>query len=167
MKKVIRLTESELINVIKRIINEGQSEIDSILDKINRIGFDDLSDKEKNYLRHYSETGKYMDDEDLATPKSMADYESVFSDTIAGLDLKFKYEVTEDTPNEVIHTGYLFVNDDEFYGEIYCDFEGNYSTCSFETMDGENLFEKYEGMEHEIELFLEGVCNEINGNSTV
>lgn len=166
MKKIIKLTELELIDVIKHIIKEGQSEIDSILDKISRVGFDELSDKEKNYLRHYSETGEYYND-DLTTPKSMADYESTFSDNISGLDLKFKYEVTEDTPDEVIHTGYLTVNDDEFYGEIYCDFDGNYSTCSFETMDGENLFEKYEGMEHEIELFLEGVCNEINGNTAI
>ena len=166
MKKVVRLTESELINVIQHIIQEGQSEIDSILDKISRVGFDDLSDKEKNYLRHYSGTGEYSD-EDLTTSKSMTDYENTFSDTISGLNLQFKYEVTEDTPDEIIHTGYLMVNEDEFYGEIYCDSEGNYSTCNFETMDGENLFEKYEGMEHEIELFLEGVCNEINGNTSV
>lgn len=166
MKKTIILTESELIDVIKNIIAEGQSEIDSILDKISRVGYEDLNQKEKDYLKHYSETGKYMDD-DLSTSKSMTDYESMFSDTIGGLDMKFKYEVTEDTPDEVIHTGYLIINDDEFYGEIYCDFDGNYSTCSFETMDGENVFEKYEGMEHEIELFLEGVCNEINGNTAI
>lgn len=166
MKKTIILTESELIDVIKNIIAEGQSEIDSILDKISRVGYEDLNQKEKDYLKHYSETGKYMDD-DLSTPKSMTDYESMFSDTIGGLDMKFKYEVTEDSPDEVIHTGYLMINDDEFYGEIYCDFDGNYSTCSFETMDGENVFEKYEGMEHEIELFLEGVCNEINGNTAI
>jgi len=166
MKKVVRLTESELINVIKRIINEGQSEIDSILDKIKRVSFEGLTPKEQSYLRHYSESGEFKDD-DLTTSKSMTDYESTFSETISGMNLKFKYEVTEDTPDEIIHTGYLFINDDEFYGEIYCDSDGNYSTCNFETMDGENLFEKYEGMEHEIELFLEGVCNEINGNTAV
>lgn len=166
MGKIIRLTESQLIDYIKTVILEGQSEIDSILDKISRVGFDDLSDKEKKYLRHYSETGEYIDD-DLTTTKSVMDYESQFSDNISGLDLKFNYEATEDTPDEVIHTGYLLVNDDEFYGEIYCDYEGNYSSCSFETMDGENVFEKYEGMENEIELFLEGVCNEINGNTAV
>jgi hypothetical protein len=166
MKKVIRLTESELINVIKHIIKEGQSEIDSILDKISRVGYEELNQKEKDYLRHYSETGQYSDD-DLVTPKSMLDYESTFSDTISGVEMKFKYEVTEDTPDEIIHTGYLMINEDEFYGEIYCGSDGNYSACNFETMDGENLFEKYEGMEHELELFLEGVCNEINGNTAV
>ena len=33
----IKLTESELVNIIKQCISEGQQEIDSILDKINSI----------------------------------------------------------------------------------------------------------------------------------
>lgn len=166
MRKVVRLKETELIDVIKRIIIEGQSEIDSILDKISRVGYEELNKKEKDYLKHYSDTGQYQDN-DLVTAKSMTDYESTFSDTISGMEMKFTYEMTEDSPDEIIHTGYLFINEDEFYGEIYCDLDGNYSTCNFETMEGENVFEKYENMEHEIELFFEGVCNEINGNTAV
>ena len=50
MGKIIRLTESQLIDYIKTVILEGQSEIDSILDKISRVGFDDLSNKEKSEL---------------------------------------------------------------------------------------------------------------------
>ena len=53
MKKTIKLTESELINVIKHIIKEGQSEIDSILDKISRVGYDELNQKEKDYYHDF------------------------------------------------------------------------------------------------------------------
>jgi hypothetical protein len=167
MKKVVRLTESELINVIKRIITEGQSEIDSILDKINRVGFDGLTPKEQSYLRHYSETGEFKDDEELVTRSQSFDYEHKFSNKIDGVDMTFKYESTEDTPDEMIHSGYLEINNDEFYGEIYCDIDGTYSTCNFEDGDGVNLFEKYEGLEHEVEYFLDNVCEEIKGNEAV
>ena len=167
MKKIVRLTESELINVIKRIIKEGQSEIDSILDKINRVGFEGLTPKEQSYLRHYSETGEFKDDEELVTRSQSLDYEHTFSDNIKGVDMKFKYESTEDTPDEMIHSGYLEINNDEFYGEIYCDSDGTYSTCNFEDLEGVNLFEKYEGIEHEVENFLDNVCEEIKGNEAV
>jgi hypothetical protein len=167
MKKVVRLTESELINVIQRIIQEGQSEIDSILDKINRVGFEGLTPKEQSYLRHYSETGEYKDDEELVTRSQSFDYEHKFSNKIDGVDMTFKYESTEDTPDEMIHSGYLEINNDEFYGEIYCDPDGTYSTCNFEDGDGVNLFEKYEGLEHEVENFLDNVCEEIKGNEAV
>ena len=63
MKK-IRLTESELVSLIQRMVNEAMSDIDNILDKISQGGMESLSDSEKEYLRHYSETGEYMDIED-------------------------------------------------------------------------------------------------------
>jgi glycyl-tRNA synthetase alpha subunit len=81
--------------------------------------------------------------------------------------MKFKYESTEDTEDEMIHSGYLEINNDEFYGEIYCDLEGDYSSCNFEDPDGVNLFEKYEGLEHEVEYFLDNVCDEIKGGNAV
>jgi hypothetical protein len=44
MKKIIRLTESDLIRLVKRVINEkkftNQSEVDRILDKISSEGIE-------------------------------------------------------------------------------------------------------------------------------
>jgi hypothetical protein len=159
----IRLTESKLISLIERIVNEAMSDIDNILDKISQGGLESLSPQEKEYLQHYSTTGEYMDIEGEKDSSS----EGVFSDTITGVNMKFKYESTEDTKDEIIHSGYLEIDGDEFYGEIYCDPEGDYSTCNFEDPDGINLFEKYEGLEHEVESFLYNVCDEIKGSNAV
>lgn len=164
MRKKIQITESELIKIINNIINESMDKIDSILDKINRVGFEGLTDKEKKYLIHYSETGKFKDDEELVTRSQVTNYENIFSDIIGGVNMSFKYESTEDNPNEMVHTGYLTVNNDEFYGEIYCEPNGTYSTCNFEDPEGINLFETYEGLEHDIENFLDNVCEELKGN---
>ena len=47
MKKIIRLTESDLIRLVKRVINErrfaNQSEVDRILDKISSEGMGSLT----------------------------------------------------------------------------------------------------------------------------
>ena len=162
MKK-IRLTESQLVSMIYKMVNEAMSDIDNILDKISQGGMESLSPQEKEYLRHYSETGEYMDVADEEDYVS----EGVFSDSISGINMKFKYESTEDTEDEIIHSGYLEIDGDEFYGEIYCDPEGDYSTCNFEDPDGINLFEKYEGLEREVESFLYSVCDEIKGSNAV
>lgn len=54
MKKVIRLTESDLSNIIKRVIKEtrieNQYEIDRILDKISEMGIDSLTRSERMTL---------------------------------------------------------------------------------------------------------------------
>jgi glycyl-tRNA synthetase alpha subunit len=78
--------------------------------------------------------------------------------------MEFQYETTEESVDEIIHTGFLTVSDEPFYGEIYCDSEGNYSVCNFESDEGVNLFEQYEGLEREIESFLSIICNDLKGD---
>ena len=54
MKKIIKLTESDLMRIVKRVINErrfaNQSEVDRILDKISSEGMDSLTPEEKSIL---------------------------------------------------------------------------------------------------------------------
>ena len=82
MKK-IRLTESELVSLIQRMVNEAMSDIDNILDKISQSGMESLSPQEKEYLQHYSTTGEYMDIE--GEEESSYEGENVFSDSIDGV----------------------------------------------------------------------------------
>ena len=77
-------------------------------------------------------------------------------------------QFTQDTEDEKIHTGYLTVDSSDYYGEIYCDTEGNFQTCMFEnTTEGTNVFEDYEGIEHDIEVFLDVVCNDLKEDDMI
>jgi hypothetical protein len=165
MKKV-RINEEQILNIVKRILQEGQNEIDAILDKINKVGVDGLSKKEKEYLDYHATTGDYLDDEELITSSDrVPSGETWIFDGLPGIPkMEFQYETTEENIDEIIHTGYLSVNNDPFYGEIYCDNKGNYSLCNFESDESVNLFETYEGLEHEIESFLSIVCNDLKGD---
>ena len=70
MKKVIRLTESDLIKIVNRVLAEdrfkNQSSVDAILDKISQSGYDSLSDKEKSILKNPDDES-LMDSEDEET----------------------------------------------------------------------------------------------------
>jgi hypothetical protein len=67
MKKIIRLTESDLTRLIKRVINEdkknyeNQGMIDAILDKIAEFGMDSLTDSEKYVLKNPDEKPEYVE----------------------------------------------------------------------------------------------------------
>jgi hypothetical protein len=165
MKKV-SITEEQILNIVKRILQEGQNEIDAILDKINRVGVEGLSKKEKEYLDYHANTGDYLDDKELTTAiDRVSSGETWVFDGVQGIPtMEFKYETTEENIDEIVHTGYLTVNNDPFYGEIYCDNEGNYSLCNFESDESVNLFETYEGLEREIEAFLSTVCDDLKGD---
>jgi len=167
MKKII-LKESELIKLIN-LIAEDWDKLNKILEKINSSGIDSLSKKEKEYLDYYSKNEKFLDDEELITASDRVTSGEVWDfDGFPGIPkMKFQYETTEESIDEIVHTGYLLVSNDEFYGEIYCDPEGNYSLCNFESNEGENLFEKYEGLEREVEIFLTRVCNDLKGDLMV
>jgi hypothetical protein len=59
MKKIIKIKENRLIHIIMEIIkeqsfNKSDSLVDSILDKINKYGFENLTFDEKKYLNQYS-----------------------------------------------------------------------------------------------------------------
>jgi len=165
MKKV-SITEEQILNIVKRILQEGQNEIDAILDKINRVGVEGLSKKEKEYLDYHANTGDYLDDKELTTAiDRVSSGETWVFDGVQGIPtMEFQYETTEENIDEIVHTGFLTVNSDPFYGEIYCDSEGNYSMCNFESDESVNLFETYEGLEREIEAFLSTVCDDLKGD---
>jgi hypothetical protein len=162
----IKLTESQLINVFKKVINESQEKIDAILDKINRVGLENLSKKEREFLDYHATTGDYLDDEELITSADRVPSGEIWEfDGVHGIPpMEFQYETTEENIDEIVHTGFLTVNNDPFYGEIYCDSEGNYSMCNFESDESVNLFETYEGLEREIEAFLSTVCDDLKGD---
>jgi hypothetical protein len=161
----ITLTESELISLIQKMVNEAMSDIDNILDKISQGGMESLSDKEKEYLKHYSETGEYMDIEDEEEIESSFEGES-FRDRIKDARVSFTYEMTEDTEKGMIHTGYLTVNEDEYYGEIFCDGDGTFMFANFESPEETDLFEDYYKIQGELEIFLQNVCENLKQDPT-
>jgi hypothetical protein len=166
MKK-IRLTESELVLLIQRMVNEAMSDIDNILDKISQDGMESLSQQEKEYLRHYSETGEYMDVEDEEDSLELGQFVGeTFSDKINDAPISFTYEVTEETGKGIIHTGYFTIYDDEYYGEIFCDDEGTFMFANFESPEGTELFEDYTKIQGELEMFFQNVCENLKSDPT-
>jgi hypothetical protein len=163
MKK-IRLTESELVSLIQKMVSEAMSDIDNILDKIGQGGMDSLSDQEKEYLKHYSETGEYMDIEDENIVSSFEG--NTFNDVVRDAPVSFTYEVTEETDKGVIHTGYLTIYQDEYYGEIFCDGEGTFMFANFESPEGTDLFEDYYKIQGELEMFLQNICENLKSDPT-
>jgi hypothetical protein len=127
---------------------------------------ENLSKKEREFLDYHATTGDYLDDEELITSSDrVPSGETWIFDGVPGIPkMEFQYETTEENIDEIVHTGYLTINNDPFYGEIYCDNEGNYSLCNFESDESVNLFETYEGLEGEIEAFLSTVCEDLKGD---
>ena len=164
MKK-ITLTESQLVSMIHKMVNEAMSDIDNILDKISQGGMESLSDTEKEYLRHYSETGEYMDVEDEEETESSFDGET-FKDMIKDAPISFTYEMTEDTEKGMAHTGYLTIYNDEYYGELFCDDEGTFMFANFESPEETDLFEDYYEIQGEIEMFLQNICENLKDDLT-
>jgi hypothetical protein len=164
MKK-IKLTESELVSLISKMVNEAMSDIDFILDKIGQGGIESLSDKEKEYLQHYSETGEYMDidDEEEMEPSFEGDS---FKDMIKDVPVSFTYEMTEETEKGLAHTGYMTVYQDEYYGEILCDEVGTFIHANFKSPEGTDLFEDYYKIQGELEMFLQNVCENLKDDLT-
>jgi hypothetical protein len=164
MKK-ITLTESQLVSLIQRMVNEAMSDIDVILDKINQEGMESLTQQEKEYLRHYSTTGEYMDIEDEEEMGPSFEGET-FKDRIKDAPVSFTYEVTEEVEKGLVHTGYITVYQDEYYGEILCNEVGTFIEANFESPEGTGLFEDYYEIQGELEMFLQNVCENLKDDLT-
>jgi hypothetical protein len=171
MKKVT-LKENEYIKLLKFVLSEaltpGEDKIDMILDKISQSGMESITPEERETLEKFT---KGISIEDKPSPKNdfMTKAGGFWSFDFPGMpSFKFRYESTQDTEDEKIHTGYLTVNDSDYYGEIYCDTEGNFQTCMFEnTTEGTNLFEDHEDLEQDIEVFLDVVCNDLKEDDMI
>lgn len=57
MKRVIRLTEFDLRNIVKRVLNEVSSEYDNILDIYNEFGMENMTPTEIDFLKSGGEIG--------------------------------------------------------------------------------------------------------------
>ena len=147
------------------MVNEAMSDIDIILDKISQEGMESLTQQEKEYLRHYSTTGEYMDIEDEDEMETSFEGET-FKDRIKDAPVSFTYEVTEETEKGLVHTGYITVYQDEYYGEILCNEVGTFIDANFESPEGTSLFEDYYEIKEELEMFLQNVCENLKDDLT-
>jgi hypothetical protein len=143
------------------------SDIDNILDKISQGGLESLTPQEKEYLKYYSKTGEYMDVEGEEDSLKLGQFVGeTFSDKINDAPISFTYEVTEETGKGIIHTGYFTIYEDEYYGEIFCDDEGTFMFANFESPEGTELFEDYNKIQGELEMFFQNVCENLKSDPT-
>jgi hypothetical protein len=102
MKKIIKLTESDLRNIIKRVISEqfDMDYYDVILDLYNDVGLEGMTDEEIEYLKSGGQSNvpeRFLrGDIDIEDEEDDDDFEKV------GLDL-FK-EIMESNRHKVVDT---------------------------------------------------------------
>ncbi len=91
MKKIIKLTESDLLRLVKRVINEkrfvNQSEVDRILDKISSEGMESLTPEEKSILDN-PDTPIEVETEELPSDESDNEdnFQQIYQKVKDGLD---------------------------------------------------------------------------------
>jgi hypothetical protein len=151
----IILTESQY-----RVLTENTVEINQILDKIGKFGYENLENDEKLTLNQYSEwlkTGKSGE----FTPKSF-DFESKNNDFKGkigeeystylpdGSEFSFKYDYSEILNKENIYYGVVKWHGEEWVGLIATDKSGKLTDIDFvlesegfQTYDSNNEFEGY------------------------
>jgi hypothetical protein len=99
MKKIIKLTESDLNNIVRRVINEQYDEeyYNIILDLYNEVGFEGMTEDEIEYLKSGGESS--VPDRFLGGDLDIEDEES---EDFEGLD-RFK-EVMDGFNHKIVDT---------------------------------------------------------------
>ena len=113
---------------------DNQHHIDRILDRINKIGYNKLTDLEKEYLRT-------LDKPDL--DKKVEEKSDIFrSKNIP--DLIFVFNSTERLKNATLHTGMIYYKDNKYWGFIEVDNKGNVDASFIESTDDESSVSIYD-----------------------
>ena len=160
MKKII-VTESQM-----KLILENEEYINQLIDKIGEFGRDSLTPSEKRYLEgissHEGSLKYYQGPTDEYDMYDEQRGERITS-TLPNLEnMEFKYDYQEKDGDEILIYGSIFFNGEEFYGVIVSSPNGNLVEYDFQIgeieydgSDYKNLFDVTEGLEHEVETFLE------------
>jgi hypothetical protein len=153
----IIITESQY-----RFLVENTQEIDQILEKIGKIGYENLENEEKMTLNRYSEwlnggkkgdfnpkntdfEGKTPDFED----KEGEEYTTYLRD---GSEFSFKYDYSDILTDENLHYGSVKWHGEEWVGVIVTDKNGKLTEIDFvlesngfQTYDSDDEFAGYDG----------------------
>lgn len=152
-----------------------QERIDDILDKISKYGIDSLTPLEKEFLDSYK-SGKEVEAHDRIAREET---ESIFEDD--GGYFKFEHSETEDYGDEVHYIGTLYVPDLEIsnvrkiegrlQGRIVS-YSNGQSSPEFYSIDKDptsqdyyDVFEFCNGLEYELDNFIDYVVGELGENS--
>ena len=139
----IIITESQY-----RVLTENTVEINQILDKIGKFGYENLENDEKLTLNQYSEwlkTGKSKNNDFKG--KIGEEYSTYLPD---GSEFSFKYDYSEILNKENIYYGVVKWHGEEWVGLIATDKSGKLididfvlESEGFQTYDSNNEFEGY------------------------
>jgi len=137
--------------------------LDDILDKISKYGYESLSQLEKDFLDSHK-----TDNEQEAHDKlSKSEMETTFEDDMGYF--KFEFEVWEDYGDEQHFKGKLYVPDLEFPNGKRVEgcldgklirYDNGVTSLEFEK-DGYDVFEFCNGLEYELDTFVDYVISEI------
>lgn len=141
---------------------ETHSFLDTILDKINKSGINSLTQSEKEYLNAYS-----LDDNEKMDYIEKIEGQRNFKSSDGYFE--FKYDSTEDYGDEMYHYGTLYVPDynsedqhveGELEGYIWESPDGQ--IVPYFEVDGIDVLEFCEGLEYELDSFLQYCVDTIN-----
>jgi hypothetical protein len=143
--------------------------VDDILDKISKHGIDNISKSEREFLDAHASGEEEIVHKKITKEESERFFEDDFG------RFKFEHQETEDYGDEIHHIGVLYVPDLEFEdgkrlegrleGRLVVFPDGNISPDFFHYIDEEtyyDVFEFCEGLEYELDSFLDYVASEID-----